>query len=191
MHLGLFPAYFDHPHQIRFEGQESNERIELFLRQHPILNVPWIVITIGLVFVPSVVPSFLNQISFLNFGTIPVSLSISLTLLWYMLVVAYVIERFLKWYFNIYIVTNLHVVDVNFYNILYRDKVEIRLEDIQSSKPSVKGVVGSMFHYGDIIIETSAERQRIEFHAVPRPDLVAERIQDLQRVHEEGGDGAS
>lgn len=180
----MFPAFFDRPNKVRFADQEDGEQVELFLRQHPITTLPWVLVSIVLAILPLTIGPLLRQITFLRLYQIPDTLTFSIVLLWYMLVVAYILEHFLRWYFNIYIVTNLHVVDVNFHNILYRDKVEIRLEDIQSSKPSIKGVIGSLFHFGDIIIETAAERQRIEFRAVPKPDMVAERIQDLQRVQE-------
>lgn len=184
MQFRLFPALIDRPQRIRFADQETDEEVELFLRRHPVTNIPWLLTTIVLIFLPSLIGTLMVSLGLTWVAQIPVNLSLALSILWLMIVLAYIIEQFLSWYFNIYIVTNRHLVDINFHNLLSRDKVEIRLEDIQSSKPSIKGVMASLFHYGDIVIETSAERQRIEFHAVPRPDFVAERIQDLQHKQE-------
>src|ERR1700690_4192210 len=47
-------AYAEHPANLRFETQEEQESVELFLRQHPIVNIPWIIIGILLILAPSV-----------------------------------------------------------------------------------------------------------------------------------------
>ena len=83
--------------------------------------------------------------------------------------------------------TNKHLVDINFHNLLQRDITEVRLDDVQSAKSKINGIFGSLFHYGDVIIETAAERQQIQFLAVPKPDFVKDRIQDLQELEEGPG----
>ena len=178
MHLGFFPALFDRPPKIRFVDQEADEHIELFLRQHWVTNIPWIFTTLLALALPFVLLR-LNQIwEFVSLESLPENLSLSLFIFWLMLVLVYVIESFLHWYFNIYIVTNSHLVDINFHNLLNRDFVEVRIEDVQSVKSQV--LTGQLFNFGNLIIETAAERQHIEFTKVPKPDLVKERIQDIQ-----------
>ncbi|MDO8429376.1 MAG: PH domain-containing protein [Candidatus Daviesbacteria bacterium] len=185
----FFPAFFDHPKRIRFTQQESDERIELFLRQHWAVNIPWILTGSAMFLAPSLVV-FSDQYLQLNLITmIPIDVLVGSAILWYLLVVAYIVEAFLHWYFNIYIVTNKHLVDINFHNLLNRDKIEVRINDVQSAKSSFKGILGSFFRFGDVIIETAAENQRLEFHRVPHPDLVADRIQDIQAKVEGGRDG--
>ncbi|KKQ79056.1 MAG: hypothetical protein UT01_C0052G0003 [Candidatus Daviesbacteria bacterium GW2011_GWA1_38_7] len=94
------------------------------------------------------------------------------------------IESYLHWYFNIYIVTNMHLVDINFHTLLSREIIEVRLEDVQSQSSKIQGFFKSIFHFGDVVIETAGERQRITFLNVPKPDAVADRIQDLTAVQE-------
>lgn len=180
MGLSFFPALFDRPAKIKFAYQERNEYIELLLRQHWITNLPWIILSL-LGFVaplafPYLIAFFESSIGF----PIPFELKVAILLLWYMLVFAYVIESFLGWYFNIYIITNLHVIDVDFHNLLNRHITKVRFLDIQSPRARVRGVLASLFHYGDVHIETAAKTQIIDFLAVPKPDFVVDRIQDLQ-----------
>jgi len=104
-----------------------------------------------------------------------------------MILSAYVIENFLHWYFTIYIVTNIHIVDVNYSSLLSRSVVEVKLEDVQSQKASIKGIFRQLFNFGDVIIETAAENQRIDFIDIPKPDLVADRVQDLKSAIVDGG----
>lgn len=180
MSLSLFPALFDHPSNIHFAQQEVDEKIELMLRQHFVTQIPWIIISILALFLPKLVIVYSSYLGLGQFSNIPLQIALSLVILWYLLILAYITEKFLHWYFNIYIVTNQHLVDINFHNLLNRDVVEIRLEEVQSGKSHIRGIFGSLFNYGDVIIETAAERQNIQFLAVPKPDFVADRIQDLR-----------
>lgn len=187
MTFSLFPSFFDRPQKMSFADQEDDEHIELLLRQHWITNVPWIFIA-ALGFL---VPVFLvNQKTFIDFIRIwnfPYEILIALFSLWYMFILAYVIGKLLYWYFNIYIVTNTHLVDITLQNLLSRNITEVRLDDVQSASSQVKGIIGSLFNFGDLTIETAAERQQIYFRSVPRPDFAKERIQDLQELQEHGG----
>jgi len=189
MRFSFFPAFFQNPRKIKFDKQEEAEVIELFLRQHPIVNVFWVTATIVLLIAPAI---FLQLDAFLGFNyaaSIPLNLLIGGLLIYYLLIVAYAYEQFLSWYFNVYIVTNMHIVDVNFYSLLSKEVVEISLDDIELISQNVDGVLGSLFHFGDVHIETAAEQKRILFAKVPRPDIVTDRVQDLQRARKGAGKG--
>lgn len=188
MSFSLFPAFLDHPAKIKFADQEEGEHIELFLRQHWVTNVPWIFTTTLLILFPVVVNKLSQFIDLIKNLQTPPEVLLSGWFLWYMLVAAYVIGKVLGWYFNIYIVTNTHLVDINFHNLLNRDVTEVRLDDIESAKAQIKGILGSLFNFGDLTIETAAERQQICFSLVPKPDFVKERIQDLQETQKGEGD---
>ncbi|MBI4037059.1 hypothetical protein HY385_01405 [Candidatus Daviesbacteria bacterium] len=185
--MNLFPAFFDRPTAIKFSDQEEGEWIELFLRQHWITNLPWLIMTFLGILLPLAVIRFSSLLEFLNVLQPPQEILIALVILWYLFILAFVLSKWLHWYFNIYIVTNTHLVDINFHNLLNRDFTEVRLDDIQSAKSEIKGIVGSLFNFGNLAIETAAEKQRINFMLVPKPDFVKERIQDLQEL-EEGKD---
>lgn len=187
MSFSLFPAFFDHPQKIAFADQEQDEYIELFLRRHWVTNISW-VLTATLGFILPIV--LLTQgwvLEFLVVWKVPNGVLASMIILWYLFVLAYTISRFLHWYFNIYIITNKHLVDVDFDNLLSRHKTEVRLDDVQSVRSRLKGVLGPLFNFGDVSIETAADKLHLDFAEVPKPDFVTERIQDLQEA-EEGGD---
>lgn len=175
----FFPAIFNNPSKISFAEQEVHEKLVLFLRQHPIVNLPWIFSSLFAV----ILPIILLQ-SDVFFGTgiftqVPNDIFAGGIIVYYLLILGYIVEQFLHWYFNTYIVTNLHLLDVDFDSILHRKITEVNLKDVESVKTNLVGVSGSLFNYGDVIIETAAARQMIDFYEVPRPDFVADTIQDL------------
>lgn len=189
MRFAFFPAFFDRPEHINFIEQEESEHIILLLRRHWVTNVPWILTSIFAILLPFAF-FYLEEMFNLQISpNIPANIFVAAIVSWYILTVAYIIENFLNWYFNIYIVTNLHIVDINFFSLLYREIVEIRIQDVESAASKVQGIIASLFYFGDVMVETAAEKQNINFESVPNPDLVADRIQDLQGQLDGGTNG--
>lgn len=185
MSFKIFPAIFDNPEKIMLAQQEADEHIELLLRQHGITNLPWIVTAfLGIIF-PFILFMF-DGLFTRALAQIPGDIAIASIILWYMLVMAFILEKYLYWYFNIFIVTNIHITDITMSSLLSKTSTEAKLEDVQSVKTKIAGVFGSLFNFGDVIILTAAEKQEIKFSLVPNPDFVADRIQDLQELVEPG-----
>lgn len=176
----LLGAFFDKPKKIRFSAQESDEEIELLLRAHWITNVPWLVISVVLFILPE---ALVRLLPLLGIGAIinpPVKVLAVTIILWYMIVLAYGLEKLLFWYFNVYIVTNKHLIDIDFGNLLNRNITQAKLDDVQSVSSSITGIIRPLFNFGDVVIETAAKDQSLKFNNVPFPDIVADRIEDLQ-----------
>jgi len=173
-----FSSFFYLPNSVRFIGKDSDEKIILFLRRHPITNIGWIIITLILLFAP-VVLSIFPILSFLpeNFRLIGVCI-------WYIITVAFAFESFLNWFFNVCIITDERIFDVDFLNLIYREISEANIDQVQDITVRMGGVIRTVFNYGDVYIQTASEIPRIEFMAVARPDLVARILREL-RVEEE------
>ncbi len=176
----LFPSYFDKPVGFTFAEQEDDEVIELLLRRHWITNVPWILISILLFFTPFIVISIDQSLALNIIEQVPTKVVLGGLILWYVFTLAYILEQFLGWYFNIYIVTNQHLIDVDFHSLLSKEILEAGIENVESALSRIKGIFASLFNYGDVIVQTAAESQQITFDAVPFPDKVADRINDLR-----------
>lgn len=185
MHLGFFPALLDKPARVRFVHQEPDEYIELLLRRHWVTNVRWVLASALALFAPFLLP-VIDRVFNVGFSVmVPLEVETGVIVLWYMFVFASIIENILFWYFNTYIVTNKRLIDVDFRSLLYRDIKEAQLSDIEGISEQMSGILGSLFNLGDVIVETAAKSQRIEFLSVPNPDEVADRIQDLEGRYKE------
>lgn len=161
------------PVNTRFATQEAEEKVILLLRQHPVVNIPWIFLTIVLLFLPLT----LDYVPIIDF--LPINFQIFTLILWYLLVLAYVLGQFLYWYFNVYIVTDERIVDIDFFGMIYRDVSVTKIDKIQDVTFVQAGLFGSIFNYGDVLIQTAAETSRIDFMKVPRPADVVEIIGHL------------
>ena len=171
-------AFRYYPEHATFANIDPEEEIILLLRKHFFTNVSWI-LTLGVMLVAPVILKFFPLLSFLpdNFQLIAITL-------YYLIAVAYGFEQFLSWFFNVAIVTDERIVDVNFHNLIYREITEANLDQIQDVTVTVGSVLRTMFDYGDVAVQTASEVQKIHFIAVPKPDRVAKILREL-RVEEE------
>ncbi|MEK7065359.1 MAG: PH domain-containing protein [Patescibacteria group bacterium] len=164
------------PDGIRFETQEAEEEVILFLRQHFIVNIPWIFIAIVFLIAPTVLLPLI-------FRSLPISLpatyAVVITLSWYVATAGFVLASFLHWYFNIYIVTNERIVDIDFQYLLFKRFSQAELERIQDISYSSSGIFATIFHYGNVYIQTAGAAPNIEFLAVPSPDKAVENIRSI------------
>ncbi|MBI1863682.1 PH domain-containing protein [Candidatus Woesebacteria bacterium] len=167
-----------YPAHANFENKDSEETVVLLMRKHPITNIKWIVVGILMLAAPLVALSF-PVLSFLPFRFFMVAI-----LSWYLITSAYIFENFLIWFFNVYIVTDERIFDVDFYNLVFRQISDCELSQIQDVTVRVGSVIRTVLNYGDILIQTAAEEQEFDFEAVPQPDRVAKILREL-RVEEE------
>lgn len=173
--LASFCYYPDH---VDFIEKDPDEKIVLLIRRHPITNIPWMIASILMLFAPIVIVN----LPFLNF--LPERFLIITIIFWYILTLAFAFEKFLNWFFNVNIITDQRMFDVDFVNLIYRKITDADLDKIQDVTVKVGSVVRTVFNYGDILIQTAAEISEVEFEGVPQPDRIAKIIREL-RVSEE------
>lgn len=173
-------AYGYLPDKVNFETRESEEKVILLLRQHPITLLPKALVTALMILAPSILSIF----PILSFSRLPPNFQFIAVLIWYLATAAFVIQSFLPWFFNVYIVTDERVVDIDFYNLVYKEVSDANIDKIQDVTYKMGGVVRTLFNYGDVLIQTASEVPNFEFLAVPKPDKVAKILQDL-RIEEE------
>jgi hypothetical protein len=174
----VFSAFRLHPERANFINKDPEEKIILILRRHPITNVGWIAITLLML----LAPNFLKYFPILEF--LPDRYQFVALIGWYLVTTAFAFEKFLAWFFNVNIVTDERVFDVNFVNLVYREMTDANIDLIQDVTVRMGSVIRTIFRYGDVFIQTAAEVPRIIFEAVPDPDGVAKVLREL-RVEEE------
>jgi uncharacterized membrane protein YdbT with pleckstrin-like domain len=179
-------AYAIHPDGVRFETQEEAEEVVLFLRQHPVVLVPTALLGVVLVlaptlFVPLIVQSLKLPITF------PPSYLVVGTAVWYLVTFGVLLSRFIRWFFNIYIVTNERLIDIDFIHLLYKEFSEARLSKVQDLTYKTSGVLAVVFNFGNVAIQTAGQLPNFEFELVPSPERVVRIIGDLVEKARNGG----
>jgi hypothetical protein len=148
----------------------TTEQVLLILRAHPITNLPWLLLSFFLIIVPLIfaqylvfLPIYFNQLLFI-------------VVFWYALVFFYILYKFFYWYFNVGVVTNQRIIDVDAVNLLQGHTTAINLQNIEEVNQKTLGLFASWFDYGNVYIETAAAFPNVEFIKVPKPNEVVQII---------------
>lgn len=176
---GFLTSFAIFPRKICFENQEKGEEVVLFLRPHPIINVGWLALAIAIAFIPAFFDFFPP------YGSLPVNYQMMMVLSWYLLLLGFVFAKFMSWFFNIFIMTDERVVDVDFVNLFYRIISEAKIERVQDVHSEMSGVWQTFFNYGSVTIQTAGEMPQFAFENIPNPDLVARMINQLIDLEEQ------
>jgi len=175
----LLTSFASFPNKVFFETQNDAEQVILFLRQHPIVNLKWMLIAALMLVLPSVF------IFFPPYALLPANYQFVVSMGWYMFVFGYTLAKFMGWFFNIYILTDERVVDVDFANIFFRKISTAKIDEIQDVNIQSSGALETFFGYGSVFIQTAAEVSQFEFLAVPNPDKVGKIINQLIDLEEQ------
>lgn len=169
----FFPAFSLNP-DIHFETQHEGEKVILMLRAHPITQLPWIINSI-IVFI--VLLGF--DLFFLSL--LKTNQALILNIFMIVFILSYIWFNYLNWYFNVGIVTNERIIDVDFSHIIYKEMSISKLESVEDITTKSAGFFGSVFNYGDIFVQTAGTNVNIEFYHVPQPSEVVHIINKLLR----------
>ncbi len=173
--MGFLKAFAEKPHGVTFANQKAHEEIVLFLRAHLITNFLWFVIFIFLLFIPLFyLIIFKNIPSPLAF--IPENFAYFFTVFYYLLVFAYALFNFLNWFYNILLITNLGVIDIDYSDLLYHDVAFTNFNLVEDVNYTKTGFFRSLFNYGDVFVQTAGGRENLEALGVPNPAKAAHII---------------
>lgn len=162
----------------KFEAQGKDEQVYILVRAHPITQIFPLINAFFFIFLLFFAnfffPSFLSiiQILFINVFILVVVFNN----LWFC---------FLNWYFNVGIVTNKQIIDVDFHVILYKEISYTQLQHIEDVTAKSGGFFESFFDFGNIFIQTAGTEVNTEFLNIPHPSGVSKIINSLLEAHEQ------
>lgn len=174
-----FSSFLVRPKILNFAEKDDDEEIYLAVRPHWVTNIGWFTISVIMFFIPV----FFKYFTFLNI--FPTQYQFALVLFWYLLTFIYAFEKFLSWYFDLFMVTSQRLVDISFNNLLNKHFAEADLSAIQDVSSSIKGILGTFFNYGNVLIQTASEVNQITFENVSNPEKIIKLLKELRDLEEE------
>jgi len=177
-------AYYKDP-DIKFKDQEQGETILLLLRRHPITNVWWILMTTALAFLPVVILFGRILPPALDPRLLPVNYIMISILSWYLFVFGFIIISFLDWFFNVDLITNRRLVDMDYVNLLLFKSSETNYSKIEDVSYHVSGLLQSTFNFGNVSFQTAGAQENFDLTEVPNPSGVHDLITDLMTTTSE------
>jgi len=90
----------------------------------------------------------------------------------------------IDYYFDVWIITNQRVVNIEQKALFSREVSELELENIQDVTTEVSGILRTFFNFGNLYIQTASETERFVFNNVPDPYKIKDLIMNLQETQE-------
>lgn len=163
-----------------FTGQKEGEKILLVAHRHwfDILTQFLFVLLLlgmligGYLYMPLIFPFLQKEIGDAFFAFM------ANTFLLFVWIIFFII--WIDYYFDVWIVTNQRIVNIDQRGLFSREVSELELENIQDVTTEVSGIIPTFFNYGDLYIQTASEKERFLFHNVPDPYAIKDLIMNLQ-----------
>ncbi|HVZ58347.1 MAG TPA: hypothetical protein VG935_01175 [Patescibacteria group bacterium] len=173
----IFTCFHENPEGIHFQNQEADEKIILFLRHHYITTLGWQIATLLLLIAPL---GALALFPYLNI-TLPIPLRyiVILGIFYYLIIFGFAFVNFVIWFYNVGLVTNRRVIDIDVDSINSKDVAATALSDIIDIAYNQKGFQQTIFDFGDVYMETQATKPNFEFLQVPHPSRVTDIISSM------------
>jgi len=160
--------------------QKPYEKIVYHLRRHPITFLPIALLFLVLMAVPVVVYFLINNIyPVLLAGPIMYPLTVLGGSVYFLSIYLFFYGHFIDYYLDLWIVTNDRIVDMEQLGLFRRTTTEVDLFRIQDVTANIRGVLPTLFNYGDVVIKTASSNLNIVFRNVHNPNGVREKLIQL------------
>lgn len=169
-------AFSEYPKD-SFASQQPDEQILLSLRAHPATLFMSFVISLLLLVAPVLFAIPLAQ------APLSTQQQTFIIIAWYAFTLSYILNKIFVWYFNIGIITDKRIVDIDVYNIMNSVTNATTLGKIEEVEQGSSGFFSAHFNYGNVTVQTAGENPNIEFHNIPQPSLVAQTLNRLMHDH--------
>jgi hypothetical protein len=173
-----FTFYVENPTNLTFEDQFPGEKVILFMRRHFITNVPWIVFTFVLLFLPYVLNVALQLINF-SFDFLPSRFLTLVIIFYYLIILGYAFSNFTSWFYNIGIITQKRIVDIDFMNLSSINVAVTVISEVEDATFQQRGIFASLFDYGTVHARTLAGKDDFIYDNIPHPARVSNILSGL------------
>jgi hypothetical protein len=170
----FFRSFIPKPRKISLDIQDKDEKIVLVLRQHPITQVKG---NLTLLFLAIIIP-FLLSISGIT-ELLPQEFIAASSFFGIIILFGLFTRAFLIWFFNVYIITDERIIDVDFNSMIFKNISSAKIENIEDITTRTMGPMASVFDFGTILIQTAGEQTEFEFDHVPQPAKVTKLLNEL------------
>lgn len=164
--------------------KKENETVLLVKRRHW-----WIIVRKFLFFVILFVLPFTIYLVLINFypwfwfNLILITSKYVLLIIgvssYYLLLWLFLFYLWVDYYLDVWVITDKKIVSVDQKGLFHRVISDIELERVQDVTSEVKGVLPTLFHYGNVYIQSAGTKERFVFKQIHRPYAV---VKDIMRL---------
>ncbi len=100
----------------------------------------------------------------------------------------YGLRQALKWYYNVFVVTDKRVIDIDQRGLFDRTVSAVPYQNIEDVSYRIKGVGQTIFRYGNVMVDTASSSANLVVQKIRHPHVLQELISELRVEAREAGD---
>lgn len=157
--------------------RREGEKIILLIRRHPFVLFKRVFFWLVAAAIPVVILFLVGgqRITYEQEGFL-YPLLLVLASIYYLYIWLFVFNGFVDYYLDVWIVTDVRIVNIEQRQLFSRVISEHELERIQDVTAEAHGILPTFLNYGEVHVQTAGEQQRFIFKQVPNPQEVKRQI---------------
>jgi len=161
-------------------GTIEENKIVLFIHRHWASFLGQFLLSLVMFIAPMVILLILFLSGFkINQGYIVHFMTLGLSI-YYLIVITVTFLAWISYYYDIYVVTEDAIIDINQEGFFGRKIAQLSLLRVQDVTSDIKGLLPTLFGFGDVLVETAGEQsQNFFLKCIPNPQEVSAKIMEL------------
>ena len=169
------------PKKVNFYGKDPEEDVVLIARRHWIALVPSVLLSLLVISIPFIYLLLTTQMNAFSF-----ILYLGIWVLCLILSFNMLVTTALRWHYTVNIVTDQRIVCIRMDNAFYHSYSEAQLEKIEDITHTHVGILGDIFDFGDLQIDTAGHDVDFKLRTIPRPRELQDVLNDLIEMKQKG-----
>jgi hypothetical protein len=165
--------------KFHFHGQHTGEIIIKIIRRHWFNILEQYFIIIGIIFLMLASLYFL-PLYFTQNNEMKIFLFIESFLLILIWIYSFII--WIDYYFDVWIITNERIVNIEQKALFVRTVSELKFDKIQDVSINIIGLIPTILNFGDVHVQTAGNTERFLFHKIPDPQKIKGLIMNMQTM---------
>lgn len=163
-------------------GADEKKEIVIFARRHFVAFLGQFLLAFLLLVVPFIILIMVSVLGFypkISQGLI-VNFIVLIISAYYLIAITFTFTSWISFYYNVYIVTRGEIIEITQVGFFGRKISQLSLLRVQDVTSSIKGILPTLFSYGDVLVETASEAQEnFLLQSVPNPQEICSKIMAL------------
>lgn len=176
-------------------NQRPDEHVILFLRRQWFALLAIVVAFVLLVGVPLAAGwYFLDTVEGWLAHPVIGPLLVILGSIYFLSIWLFAFLEFTDYYLDTWIITNERIINIEQQGLFNRTASELDLAAVQDTTAEIRGILQTIFTYGQVYVQTAGEKGRFHFKNIDNPERVKELItrlveEDKRRISMLGANG--
>ena len=159
--------------------KKPNEKIILLVRPHPFIIFIKILFWTLLAFLPPIPYLLFKDFDQAINNPFFSALIVVFFGIYYLFIWLFILNNFVDYFLDVWVVTNERIINIEQKQLFSRITSEQELSKIQDITAEVNGIIPTFLNYGNVYVQTAAEKERFIFRQVPNPLEIKRKITSL------------